>query len=128
MLGFRREALGEFDPEQWLPEHRHECPALTEENVKACLVRYMNAYGFDKAINHRGISSSRTVSKLTEWLWLLGDDEMVAVCRDDRRYPQYGVPILKEVARKYGIPIPPEIEHWQDGAACEPGCTAGCGQ
>lgn len=32
-------------------------------------------FGWEKANNNRGISANRTITKMVEWFWLMGDDE-----------------------------------------------------
>lgn len=85
-------------------------------------------YGFNKAWNHRGISASIVQEQIVELMWLLGDDEMMQFAENDSNYENYGVPILKAVARKFEHPIPPEIETWEDGKPCCPECDVGCGR
>jgi hypothetical protein len=79
---------------------------LIRETVVEHARTYMGEYGWDKCLNHRGISANRTVQKMEAWMWLLCDDEMVAVCQDPELYPQYGAPILKAICEKYGWEIP----------------------
>lgn len=101
-------------------------PPLTEEAVLGKMTAYLNEYGFDKAINHRGLSAGRTIQRLSAWCWLLGRDDLVTFINDDANYKNYGAPILKHVARAFGIPIPAELEMWVDGDPCRPGCDEGC--
>lgn len=75
---------------------------LTEENVKAQLASDL-AFGFEKALNKRGISASSMYEVVKMWMWVL-DDELVLF--DD--YAQYGLPLFKAVAIKYGLPNPIE--------------------
>lgn len=83
-------------------------------------------FAFDKAINHRSISASRSFLHITNWLWLMERDDLLAFAEDDTNYRYYDVPILKHVARALGVPLPDAIESWQDGKACREGCDAGC--
>lgn len=57
------------------------------------------AFGFEKALNRRGISSSLMYEVVKMWLWVLEDD--LATMED---YAQYGLPLFKAVAVKYGFP------------------------
>jgi hypothetical protein len=113
-LGVRREILLEIG-------------LAPEGDIKSKLWHVLE-YGFNKALNHRGISASVVNEQIAEIMWLLGDDEMLQFAEDDGNYPNYGVPILKAVAKKYGHPVPPEIAEWKDGEPCCPGCTNGCGK
>lgn len=73
--------------------------------IKAAMGKYME-FAWDKVADQRGISASRSIEKMQEWAWLLGDDEVVAWCNDLALYPQYGAPILGRICEKYGFPIP----------------------
>ena len=71
-------------------------PVLNDEVQRALAIDYL-AFAFGKALDHRGISASRSVDKLDAWLWLLGLDV------DRYRaapYENYGVPNV--IARIYG--------------------------
>lgn len=72
----------------------------TEEEVKKQLAQDV-AFGFEKALNKRGISSSFMHSVVKMWMWVLDDHDFDAV-----DYPMYGLPLLKGVAVKYGFPNP----------------------
>lgn len=75
------------------------------EFILQALAHYL-AFAWEKALEKRGISASRSIDKLRQWLWLLGDDELCAVCDDDAMYPPYGIPILRRIAAKYELPDP----------------------
>ena len=70
----------------------------TEENVKVQLARDV-AFGFEKALGKRGISAGMMHSVVKMWMWVLEDD-----LQDMSAYAQYGLPLLKAVAVKYGFP------------------------
>jgi hypothetical protein len=57
------------------------------------------AFGFEKALNRRGISASLMNDVVKMWLWVLEDP-----LADSDQYAQYGLPLLKQVAVKYGFP------------------------
>ena len=57
------------------------------------------AFGFEKALNKRGISSSLMADVVKMWLWVLEDTEI-----DTEQYAQYGLPLFKAIAVKYGFP------------------------
>ncbi len=103
---------------------------LTPEGVTEEMKRYMDAIGWDKAENHRGISASRTVQKMQAWLWLLGDVDLYNFAGDDKNYPQYGAPILKAISEKYGFAIPTGegIQRMMKGEPCGDDVDCGCGQ
>jgi hypothetical protein len=61
------------------------------------------AFGFENALNKRGISAASMHATVKMWLWVLNDElELQA----DELYPQYGLPFFKAVAVKYGFPNP----------------------
>ncbi len=100
---------------------------LNRDTVVASL-RHYTEFAWDKALGHRGISASRSVEKIREWLFILGDSEAVAYTEDDSHYPQYGVPILLFVSRRYGFSVPEDVAvaRMAKGLPCEPGCNEGC--
>jgi hypothetical protein len=73
---------------------------LTEANVKERLTGDLD-FAFEKALNKRGISASLMWSVVKMWLWVL-DDPLA----DSEDYAQYGLPLFKAVAVKYGLPNP----------------------
>jgi hypothetical protein len=99
----------------------------TDESALAHAREYM-AFGWDKVLNHRGLSASRTVQKMRAWMWLVGNDELVALCDDGSKFPMYGAPVLNEICRHYGWPVPvdPLLENMIQGRACNPECEEGC--
>lgn len=129
LLDFSTEVLAPFLPEGWQPGHEHEVAnnPLTEEFVLMQAKNYLE-FAFGKAIDHRGISAGRSVQKMREYAWLLGHDDAVKFAEDESNYANYGVPILKVIAKALGVPLPPAIEKWEDGMSCRPGCEEGCGQ
>lgn len=73
---------------------------LTRENVLAELASDLD-FGFEKALNQRGISSGLMYEVVRMWMWVLDDD-----LADFEDYAQYGLPLFKAVAVKYGLPNP----------------------
>lgn len=135
-LGFVAEALLPFlsfeqakpllkpdaTPENWAsPE------PLTGQSVLAVMEKYMS-FAWGKVKDHRGISAGRSVEKMGAWLWLLGDDDLVAVAHDGENYAQYGAPILKKICEKYGFPVPDDegVLRMAQGKPCQSGCRDGC--
>lgn len=72
----------------------------TEENVKAQLAKDV-AFGFDKALHRRGISASMMYNVVKMWMVVLEDD-----MKDHGDYAQYGLPLFRAVAVKYGLENP----------------------
>ncbi len=80
-----------------------EPPHPLELTEKAVLKKLKNdvAFGFEKALNKRGISSSSMYEVVKMWLWIL-DDPLQHF--DD--YAMYGLPLFKIVAIEYGFNNP----------------------
>lgn len=83
--------------------HTHVPEEFTEENVKKCLKADL-AFGFEKALNRRGISAGLMFEVVKMWCWVLEDEEH-AEWSDDN-YAMYGLPLFKSVALKYGFENP----------------------
>jgi hypothetical protein len=73
---------------------------ITRENVLECLEQDV-AFGFEKALDKRGISSGLMYEVVKMWMWVLDDPLM-----DFDSYPMYGLPLFKAVAVKYGFENP----------------------
>jgi len=137
VLGFRLEALAIFLPKDALREFlKPDATAenwtplpLTSESVQSEMRTYMAETGWRKVLSHRGISASRSVEKMSEWLWLLGNDELHGFAEADENYAQYGAPVLLRICEKYGFDIPegPEAHRMALGLPCREDCDEGCG-
>lgn len=100
--------LAEFFPVEMLPEFgltlkegaEWTVKEYTRENVLDQL-REDIAFGFEKALGRRGISSSFMHSTVLMWMWLLEDE-----LQSHSSYAQYGLPLFKAVAVKYGFDNP----------------------
>jgi hypothetical protein len=90
---------------------------------------YMYRIGWEKVADHRGISTSRTIEKMTEWAWLLGDEVLIQKIQNSP-YAQYGAPKLKAICEHMGWPIPDseEIQRMSEGLPCSDTCELGCGR
>ncbi len=102
-----------------------EPPDLTREGVIKDTLEYLD-FAFEKAINHRGISASRSVEHMQAYLWLLGDNDLLAYAENEKNYTCYGVPILKAISEKYDKPMPAAILNWPSFEPCKPDCEEGC--
>lgn len=102
------------------------CPELTQNDRLMAMKVYL-AFAWGKARDHRGISASRSVTKLSTWAWILGNDEL-ALAMQEGPYENYGCPALKMLADYYDLPVPKdqEIQNMIAGVACVPGCEEGC--
>jgi hypothetical protein len=72
----------------------------TEENIIAQLKDDIE-FGFEKALDQRGLSAGMMYEVVKMWLIFLEDD-----LAKDADYAQYGLPLFKKVAIKYGFPNP----------------------
>jgi len=89
--------------------------------------QYME-FAWGKAMNHRGLSAERSVSKMAAWMFLLGEDALLNTCFDDSKYPKYGAPILKDICVKLGWEIPADVAILRmiKGLPCQEECEQGC--
>lgn len=78
----------------------HEAIPFTRENVLKQLAEDVD-FGFEKALDQRGISSSLMARVVQMWNWILEEG-----LEDFDEYPMYGLPIFKATALKYGFPNP----------------------
>jgi hypothetical protein len=111
--------------ESWEKEihSRHSTDADVLEEMKA----YMG-FAWEKTINHRGISSIRSITKMRAWLWLLGDNELFDWAGDEANYTNYGAPILMRISKQYKFEIPDEaaVFNMASGRKCRSDCQEGC--
>jgi hypothetical protein len=123
-----KEFLENTTEEEWLTLVQ---PATVEHQTT--LAREYAEFAWGKAVDHRGISAGRSVEKLNAWLWLLGRDHEV----DWTAFMPYGVPILAQVCRVMGWPIPDPSERTAgggtlgrmlEGRSCSPDCDSGCSE
>lgn len=57
------------------------------------------AFGFEKALDQRGLSAGFMYNVVKMWMWILEDE-----LQDHDSYAMYGLPLFKAVAIKYGFP------------------------
>lgn len=108
--GRDKKRLIEFIPESDLKdfgitlkdEHigKHIATPLTKENILSVLKEDVE-FGFEKALNKRGISASFMAEVVQMWNWILEEG-----LEDFDKYEMYGLPIFKATAVKYGFPVP----------------------
>lgn len=102
--------LVQFIPEDMLPKFgmelndewkgKHQAIEFTKENVLKQLKSDVE-FGFEKALNQRGISSSLMYSVVQMWNWILEEG-----LEDFDSYAMYGLPLFKATALKYGFENP----------------------
>ena len=73
---------------------------FTRENVLKQLKEDV-AFGFEKALGKRGISSSFMYEVVKMWNWVLEEG-----LENFDNYPKYGLPLFKATAVKYGFDNP----------------------
>jgi len=76
---------------------------FTKENIIKQLKNDVE-FGFVKALNKRGISASLMYEVVMMWNWILEDG--LEDWDDDSGYAQYGLPLFKAIAVKYGFDNP----------------------
>ena len=86
--------------EKWMT-HTYQLP-YTKENILAQL-RIDVEFGFEKALNRRGISVGLMFDVVRMWNWILNEDDELANWPSER-YAFYGLPLLKATALKYVFP------------------------
>lgn len=99
--------LAMFIPEDQLGDYglklkeggQHQPIPYTRENVLKQLERDVS-FGFEKALNQRGISASMMFDVVHMWNWIL---EEGLEDWDTKKYAQYGLPLFKATAVKYGF-------------------------
>jgi hypothetical protein len=84
--------------EQW----NEDLKPLTRENIIEQLKSDVE-FGFEKALNKRGLSAGMMASVISMWNWIL--EEGLEDLGDDD-YAEYGLPIFKATALKYGFDNP----------------------
>lgn len=133
MFGFTNSALLEFltfeEAKPILKEDATsdgwgDTPPRTKESVISVMRDYME-FAWGKAKNHRGISASRSITKMRAWMWLLEEEESI----DWSNYENYGAPILKAICERYNFPIPDSeiLRRMASGQHCGADYDCGCG-
>lgn len=87
--------------DEYVSTHKHI--PFTKENILIQLEKDVD-FGFEKALNKRGISSGFMVSVVQMWNWML--EEGLEGLDDFDDYMWYGLPIFKATAVKYGFENP----------------------
>lgn len=110
VLGFMRSAAAEVVPFSAIPKSWLKDDATppdgpeVEYNRETVLDRmreYMD-FAWEKALDERGISASRSIHRYQAWCYALGEYDDI----DWDAYDSYGKPILRQLCEKYAFPIP----------------------
>ena len=86
--------------EEYIGTHKHI--EFTKENILLQLQKDV-AFGFEKALNRRGLSSEAMFDVVKMWNWILEDG--LEDWSDDN-YAMYGLPLFKATALQYGFDNP----------------------
>jgi len=92
--------LSDFEFEYTVEKGRHRHREWTRENILKQL-RDDVTFGFEKALDKRGISSNCMAEVVKMWNWILEEG-----LEEFDEYPMYGLPIFKATAIKYNWPNP----------------------
>lgn len=102
--------LAQFIPENELADYglglkeeykgTHEHIEFTRENILKQLEKDVE-FGFEKALNQRGISAGLMYHVIQMWNWILEEG-----LENFEKYAQYGLPLFKTTAEKYGFENP----------------------
>lgn len=84
--------------EEYIGTHQHI--EFTKENILIQLEKDVE-FGFEKALNKRGLSAGLMSEVVQMWNWILEEG-----LEDFDEYPMYGLPIFKATAIKYGFENP----------------------
>lgn len=79
---------------------KHKHVQLTKKNVLNQLKKDVD-FGFEKALNQRGISAGMMAEVVKMWNWILQDG-----LENFDEYAQYGLPLFKVTAVKYNFDNP----------------------
>ena len=93
--------LGEWGmsiKDSFIGQHKHI--PFTRDNILIQLKSDVE-FGFEKALNQRGISAGMMCEVVKMWNWILEEG-----LEDLDDYPMYGLPVFKATAVKYGFDNP----------------------
>jgi hypothetical protein len=79
---------------------KHKTEDFTRDNILRHLSEDV-AFGFKKALDQRGISAGLMYEVVKMWNWILEEG-----LENFETYAQYGLPLFKATAVKYGFPNP----------------------
>lgn len=66
-------------------------------------------FGWMKALESRSLSASRTIAKLSAWLFLLGREDLSTTIERSDLYAWYGIPALIKICEELGIEVPQDL-------------------
>lgn len=83
---------------EYIGTHKHQ--KITKKAIISQLEKDVE-FGFEKALNQRGISAGLMYEVVRMWNWILEDG-----LENFDNYAQYGLPLFKATAVKYGFENP----------------------
>jgi hypothetical protein len=142
-FGFAKEVLAESMTGDTLKQAGYEltdeqfsaAPAAPPAMLRDAAAKYLG-FAVEKILGHRSSSADRSVTKLAEYAWLLGRDDVVEAM-DSAEYPQYGAPKVRAFAEGMGWAFlelagnsveREELDRMSGGRYCCDECASGCGQ
>lgn len=90
-----------------ITEKEWEPDKTDRESILKMMYEYMS-FAWNKAINCRGISASRSMVHYSVWIWMLRDEEKFG---DLEKYEYYGKDNLVKICEHYGW----DASQWDDG-------------
>lgn len=78
------------------------------DEIRAEMLNYLS-FAWEKATGHRGLSAGRSIDNLLSWVWLLGDDVLLARFLA-APYQNYGAPKLLLLSDELGFDLDEELE------------------
>jgi hypothetical protein len=88
-------------------------PITSIEEAAQDFLDYM-VFAWDKAESQRGISASRSISKLFAWLSVMGRKDLADILNKNELYNPYGAPALIAVCDAMGIKVPKSLKKFAE--------------
>jgi hypothetical protein len=138
MFGWRREVLIQFGlsfefAEKWRSNEAtlESWGVPSDERTRQAASKYLK-FAMGKASDHRGVSASRSVDKLMEFAWLLGNETLQQDMERSQDFKQYGAPLLKAFAVVMDMidvcdaNVNAVLARMATGEKCDDLCMEGC--
>lgn len=78
--------------------------SISPKDRKSVLQEAFSYYRFacEKCDDERGISAARSIQHYQTWLWLMGEDTLLAFLESSGNYSPFGRPILVRIGEHFG--------------------------